>query len=58
MPNPYVEAHGARDHYAAECLTGEPIHAPSIDRAALGLHAEAATIKPPSPNSKEARHAV
>ncbi len=44
MPNAYVEARGARDHYAVECLIGEPIHAPSIDRAALGLQAEAAGL--------------
>jgi len=32
--------------------------AASAGRAALGLKAEAAAIKLPSPNSKEARHAV
>lgn len=58
MSNPYVEARGARDHHAAECLLGEPIHAPSIDRAALGLQAEAAGLKPSSPSSKEASHAA
>jgi len=58
MPNPYVEARGSRDHYAAECLIGEPIHAPSIDRAALGLHAEATGIEPSPPSSKEAPHAA
>jgi len=58
MPNPYVEARGARDHYAAECLIGEPIHAPSIDRAALGLQAEAAGIEPSPSSRKEAPHAA
>ena len=58
MPNLYVEARGARDHYAAECLIGEPIHAPSIDRAALGLQAEAVAMNPSPPSSKEAPHAA
>jgi len=58
MPNPYVEARGARDHYAAECLIGEPIHAPSIDRAALGLQAEAATLTSPTPPPQETPHAA
>lgn len=58
MPNPYVEARGARDHYAAECLIGEPIHAPAIDRAALGLQAEAVAMNPSPRSSKEAPHAA
>ena len=58
MPNPYVEARGSRDHYAAECLTGEPIHAPSIDRAALGLQAEAAGMQSPSSPGSEAYPAL
>ena len=58
MPNPYVEARGSRDHYAAECLIGEPIHAPSIDRAALGLLAEAAAMQPPPSSSGKASHAL
>jgi len=32
-PNPCVEAMGARDHWAAECLSNHPICVPSIDRA-------------------------
>ena len=40
-----------------ECLTGEPIHAPSIDRAALSLLAEAAGMES-SPSSKDAPHAA
>nr|WP_318655280.1 hypothetical protein [Methylocapsa sp. RX1] len=32
-PNPRVEAIGARDHWAAECMTGRPLSKPSIDRA-------------------------
>jgi intracellular multiplication protein IcmP len=35
MPNPRVEAVGARDHWAAECQAGRPLHVPSLDRAAL-----------------------
>ena len=58
MPNPYVEARGARDHHAAECLIGEPIHAPSIDRAALGLQAEAAGMTFTSSPGKEAPRAT
>lgn len=33
MPNPYVEALGARDHWAAERLSESPLHTPAIDRA-------------------------
>lgn len=41
MPNPRVEAAGARDHWAAECQAGRPLHVPSIDRAALAIRAAA-----------------
>ena len=33
MPNPYVEALGARAHWAAEVLGGRPLPAPAIDTA-------------------------
>ena len=33
MPNPYVEALGARAHWAAEVLIGAPLHTPTIDAA-------------------------
>lgn len=52
MPNPYAEARGSRDHYAAECLVGEPLHVPSIDRAAAGLRAEAARLESVDPSGK------
>ena len=39
MPNPRVEAAGARDHWAAECQAGRPLRVPSIDRAALAIRA-------------------
>ncbi len=58
MPNPYVEARGSRDHYAAECLAGEPIHHPAIDRAALGLQADAASLSSPTSPGKDATHAA
>ena len=32
-PNPRAEAAGARDHWAVECVAGEPVIEPSIDRA-------------------------
>jgi len=32
-PNPRVEAIGARDHWAAECMIGRPLSKPSIERA-------------------------
>lgn len=35
MPNPYVEALGARDHLAAERMAGRPLPSPSIDSAML-----------------------
>ncbi len=37
MPNPYVEALGARDHLAAERMAGRPLPSPSIDRAMLSV---------------------
>ena len=37
MPNPYVEALGARDHLAAERMAGRPLLSPSIDRAVLSV---------------------
>jgi intracellular multiplication protein IcmP len=41
MPNPRIEAAGARDHWAAECAEGRPLHLPSIARAALAIRAAA-----------------
>jgi intracellular multiplication protein IcmP len=41
MPNPLVEALGARAHWAAECLVSAPIHVPSVDRAAAAIRAKA-----------------
>jgi intracellular multiplication protein IcmP len=41
-PNPCVEAAGARDHWAAECLAGVPLLKPSIDRALAAVRAAAA----------------
>jgi len=40
-PNPLVEAIGARDHWAAECLAGEPLALPSVARAASCIRAAA-----------------
>jgi len=40
-PNPLVEAIGARDHWAAECLAGEPLVLPSVARAASCIRAAA-----------------
>ncbi len=40
-PNPLVEAVGARDHWAAECLAGEPLLLPAVERAALVVRAAA-----------------
>ncbi len=37
MPNPYVEALGARAHWAAENLVGQPLHTPAIDAAMQGI---------------------
>jgi intracellular multiplication protein IcmP len=37
MPNPRVEAIGARDHWAAECQAGRPLHMPQLDRAILAI---------------------
>lgn len=40
-PNPLVEAIGARDHWAAECLAGAPLLLPAVDRAVLSVRAAA-----------------
>jgi len=40
-PNPLVEAIGARDHWAAECLIGGPLLLPAVERAALSVRAAA-----------------
>lgn len=49
MPNPYVEARGARDHLAAERLIGEPLHTPSIDRAVLSIRAGLSEVRLTTP---------
>ncbi len=49
-PNPLVEAVGARDHWAAECVAGGPLLVPSIDRAARAVRAasgDAAVVTKP-----------
>ena len=33
MPTPRIEAVGARDHWAAERMEGDPLFVPSLDRA-------------------------
>jgi len=38
-PNPRVEAAGARDHWAAERLAGQPLIAPSVTRAMSAVRA-------------------
>jgi|HubBroStandDraft_1064217.scaffolds.fasta_scaffold00088_41 intracellular multiplication protein IcmP len=38
-PNPRVEAVGARDHWAAECIVGDRILIPSLDRAVAAIRA-------------------
>lgn len=42
MPNPRIEAAGARDHWAAECAEGCPLHIPSIGQAMLAVRDAAA----------------
>jgi intracellular multiplication protein IcmP len=46
-PNPRVEAVGARDHWAVECLAGGPVIEPSLDRALAALR-QAARNRPQS----------
>jgi intracellular multiplication protein IcmP len=41
MPNPRIEAAGARDHWAAECMEGRPLYVPSLERAVLMIRAAA-----------------
>ena len=56
MPNPYVEARGARDHWAAERLIGEPLHTPSIDRAVLSVRAGPGDVGSSVPTTGAATH--
>lgn len=37
MPNPRVEAAGARDHWASECIEGRPLLIPAIEHAVLAI---------------------
>ena len=37
MPNPRIEAMGARDHWAFECQAGRPLLIPAVDRAILAV---------------------
>ena len=41
-PNPLIEAIGARDHWASECLLGIPLHTPQTRRAEAAICAAAA----------------
>lgn len=41
MPNPRVEAIGARDHWATESQAGRPLRVPAIDRAVLAIRVAA-----------------
>lgn len=41
MPNPRIEAAGARDHWGAECAEGHPLHIPSIGRVLQAVRATA-----------------
>jgi len=38
-PNPRVEAAGAREHWEAEMIAGEPIYIPQLDRAVAAISA-------------------
>jgi intracellular multiplication protein IcmP len=40
-PNPRIEAIGARDHWATECVAGRPFLTPMIDRAVSAIRAAA-----------------
>ena len=53
QPNPRTEAAGARDHWAAECQVGQPLSAPSLDRALAVLRKLAATKERNQPRSTE-----
>lgn len=44
MPNPYVEALGARDHLAAERMAGRPLPSLSIDRAMLTVRSHVGDV--------------
>lgn len=45
MPNPYVEALGARDHLAVERMAGRPLPSPSIDRAMLTVRSHVGDVQ-------------
>jgi len=51
-PNPRVEAVGARDHWAAECIAGRPILTAMVDRALAAIRATAADPRR-QPNEQE-----
>jgi intracellular multiplication protein IcmP len=48
MPNPRIEAAGARDHWAAERMEGRPLLIPSVERAMAGIHLVAESRQRPS----------
>jgi intracellular multiplication protein IcmP len=52
MPNPRVEAVGARDHWAVECKIGRPLRIPSIDRAAHVIRANIASNGSSTPSQE------
>jgi intracellular multiplication protein IcmP len=52
MPNPRVEAIGARDHWAAECVAGRPLLVPAIDRAVLSIRVALSKVDPERTNQE------
>ena len=51
-PNPLVEAIGARDHWARECLGSEPLILPAVEGAALSVRAAAGDAAAPPPEHR------
>ncbi len=53
MPNPRIEALGARDHWAAECALGRPVRMPVFDASLNAIRVRMKQGAPRTPRSQE-----
>lgn len=53
MPNPRIEALGARDHWAAECALRRPVRMPVFDAALSAIRIRMTQAAPRTPRSQE-----
>ncbi len=54
MPNPRIEALGARDHWAAECALRRPLRVPALDAAMDTIRIRMKQAAPPTHRPQEA----